>query len=67
MVGVHKAEMVQKIQTTVEDTMAEVPALVPALSTVEKARDCMKTMCLIMILGKRKTRKYPNNLRLRIL
>jgi len=47
--------------------MVEVPALVPALSTVEEAKDCMKTIHLIMKLGKRKTKKYPNSLRLRIL
>lgn len=47
--------------------MAEVPVLVPALSTVEKVKDCTKTMYLIMKLGKRKTKKYPNSLRLRIL
>lgn len=47
--------------------MVEVPALVPALSTLEKAKDCMKTMYLIMKLGKRKTKKFPNSLRLRIL
>lgn len=47
--------------------MVEVPVLVPVLSTVEKAMDCMKTMYLLMKLGKVKTRKYPNSLRLRIL
>lgn len=47
--------------------MAEVPALVPALSTVEKAKDCMKTMYMLMKLGRRKTKKYLNSLRLRIL
>ena len=47
--------------------MAEVPVLIPALPTVEKAKACMKTMYLIMKLGKRKTRKYLNGLRLRIL
>lgn len=67
MVGVHKAETLQKIQTIVGDTMAEVPVFVPALSSVEKAKDCMKTMYLISKLGEGKTKKYPNSLRLRIL
>lgn len=37
--------------------MADVPVLVPAPSTVEKVKDCMKTMHLMVELGKRKTKK----------
>lgn len=67
MVGVHKAEMVQKIQTIMGGTMVEVPVLVAAPSIVEKAKDCMKTVSLIMKPAKRKTKKHPTSLRLRIL
>lgn len=48
-------------------TTVEVPVLVAVLSTVEKAKDCMKTMYLIIELEKRKTEEYPSSLRLRIL
>lgn len=47
--------------------MVEVPVLVAAPSIVEKAKAYMKTVYLIMKPAKRKTKKYPTNLRLRIL
>lgn len=47
--------------------MVEVPVLVAAPSIVEKARDCMKTVYLIMKPRKRKKKKYPTSLRLRTL